>query len=148
MTDHSIESLRAGLLAEQDVAKRMDLVESLSEGIGTLQGNLLEELLVHVLRNDDNCIVRHEAAFILGRLFGRGGIPGKLSWEALAESAASDPSVVVRHEATESLGWFMQQQTVDLLKRLSSDPNPEVSATADLGLLRLKREMRGEPKSA
>jgi HEAT repeat protein len=140
MTDRSIESLRQGLLAEPDPPKRMDLVESLVDGIGNLPGDLVETLLVQVLRHDENCIVRHEAAFVLGRLYGRGGIPGRMAWDALAASATSDPSLIVRHEATESLGWFSVPQTTLLLKQLELDPNEEISATAKLGLLRLKGE--------
>jgi len=146
MGELSMESLQEGLLRETRPPRRMDLVESLVQGIGELPGDFVESLLVRVLRDDENCIVRHEAAFVLGRLFGRGEIRGNLAWDALSKSALSDPSVVVRHEAAESLGWFPEKRTIEFLEQLISDRNPEVADTAKLGLMRMFDELKGSQR--
>ena len=140
MNDLTLERLRFGLQNEPHPHKRIALLESLAEGLGPLRGELAEALIVETLWNDRNCIVRHEAAFILGKLFGRGDIPGKRAVIALSRSAVSDNSIVVRHESTESLGWFPYPSTLELLETLKSDSHPEVAETAKLSIMRLKSD--------
>jgi HEAT repeat protein len=96
---------------------------------------LLVNILLRTLREDPNAVVRHEAAFVLGRL---PDLPSDLISDqivsALCERARIDPSIVVRHEATEVLGNLDDSRVDDVLRELAEDDNPDVALTAKLGL--------------
>jgi len=51
-------------------AKRMDALEKLSNGVDKQHGLFLENMLAGLLFKDDNSVVRHEIAFLLGQLYG------------------------------------------------------------------------------
>ena len=53
----------------------------------------------------------------------------------LMRTALEDSSVLVRHEAIETLGFMAPlPQTVELARKLTSDPQPEVAQTARIAL--------------
>lgn len=115
----------------------MDFLEQLAQGIDRQHAEFAENILAWLLMNDDNLVVRHEAAFILGQLYKRGEIIGSIAFQTLLESVQRDASVVVRHEAAESLGWFSHPDAIQALKEIAEDPNAEIAVTAKLGLCRL-----------
>jgi hypothetical protein len=77
----------------------------------------LERTLTAVLYRNTNPIVRHEAAFILGKLYRAQRIRGTRALIALCEAANSDESVVVRHEALEVLAAFPHQRALNALQK-------------------------------
>ena len=91
------------------------------------------DLLEHVLKHDDNDIVKHEACFQLGEHRMREKIP------ALLEAAINDPSEIVRHEATEAFGLMKAVECKDMIKKIVEDPNFGVRQTAILVLKQLDR---------
>jgi HEAT repeat protein len=95
----------------------------------------IAELLVWVLQNDDNGIVKHEAAFQIGLRNMRAKIP------YLVNSAMNDKSELVRHEATESLGFMRAHECKETLRKMLEDPSEAVRETAVLMLKRLDRRI-------
>lgn len=113
-------------------AIRMLYLDEIMNTCSAPDSEVVEVLLVNVLKEDKNSIVRHEAAFVLGKLYERGDIVGRQAVKALIEAARNDSSIIVRHEATESLGQFNNVQHV--LKELATDKNSEVAVTAQVAL--------------
>lgn len=138
MKDRFREEITGKLDHNVSPAKRMDYLEVLNAGIDKRHGNAVEEILVNSLVNDDNPVVRHEVAFLLGRLYGIGSIVGKLALSALCKSVLEDVSPLVRHEAAESLAWFQNPEALNALKQLTQDPSPDVVATACIAIEQLQ----------
>jgi HEAT repeat protein len=97
--------------------------------------NEIADLLVWVLQNDDNGIVKHEAAFQIGLRNMRAKIP------YLVNSALNDKSELVRHEATEALGFMRAHECKEMLRKMSEDPSEAIRETAVLMLKRLDRRI-------
>lgn len=95
----------------------------------------IADLLVWVLQNDDNGIVKHEAAFQIGLRNMRAKIP------YLVNSALNDKSELVRHEATEALGFMRAHECKEMLRKMSEDPSEAIRETAVLMLKRLDRRI-------
>lgn len=132
---------KAGLIAAYEraidsPAKRMDLIEGLIANQHDISALGLECYLVEVLRADPNPIVRHEAAFVLGRLKDCGQIEGDAAVSALCVAACEDPSLVVRHEVVEALACFEHDEASSVLVNLLSHDHPDIRATASISLER------------
>lgn len=101
----------------------------------------IAELMVWVLNNDDNGIVRHEAAFQIGLHNMRAKIPD------LVNSILNDKSDLVKHEAIEALGLLRDHGSKETLRKMLEDKGDAVSETAAFVLKRLERlKDRGEYK--
>ena len=101
----------------------------------------IADLMVWVLNNDDNGIVRHEAAFQIGLHNLRTKIPD------LINSILNDKSDLVKHEAIEALGLLRDHGSKETLKKMLEDKGVAVSETASFVLKRLERlKDRGEYK--
>ena len=101
----------------------------------------IADLMVWVLNNDDNAIVRHEAAFQIGLHNMRAKIPD------LVNSILNDKSDLVKHEAMESLGLLRDHGNKETLIKILEDKSIAVSETAAFVLKRLERlKDRGEYK--
>ena len=101
----------------------------------------IAELMVWVLNNDDNGIVRHEAAFQIGLHNMREKIPD------LVNSILNDKSDLVKHEAIEALGLLRDHGSKETLTKMLDDKGEAVSETAAFVLKRLERlKDRGEYK--
>ena len=84
-----------------------------------------------VLKDDDNALVRHEAAFSLGQLGYTSGI------SALAYAVRSDPSLFVRHEAAVALGVIGSEEARKTLDAALTDESEEVRESAVVALANL-----------
>jgi HEAT repeat protein len=94
-----------------------------------------EDVIPHVasvLKNDDNELVRHEAAFSLGQMCLRSGIP------PLEDATKNDPSLFVRHEAAVALGVIGSQDAKATLQKALDDPSEQVRDSAVVALSNLK----------
>lgn len=101
----------------------------------------IADLMVWVLNNDDNGIVRHEAAFQIGLHNMRAKIPD------LVNSILNDKSDLVKHEAIEALGLLRDYGSKETLRKMLEDKGDEVRETAAFVLKRLERlKDRGEYK--
>jgi len=101
----------------------------------------IADLMVWVLNNDDNGIVRHEAAFQIGLHNLRTKIPD------LINSILNDKSDLVKHEAIEALGLLRDHGSKETLIKMLDDKGVAVSETASFVLKRLERlKDRGEYK--
>lgn len=103
----------------------------------------IADLMVWVLRNDPNGVVKHEAAFQIGLRKMIDKLP------ELYYTIRHDHSSITRHEAIEALGLVRDQSDEGkrLLTEMSQDPDEGVSETAIFVLKRLKRvEGKGEYK--
>jgi len=101
----------------------------------------IADLMVWVLRNDDNGIVKHEAAFQIGVRNMRSKIPD------LLYSATNDKSEIARHESIEALGLMRAHEATEKLQEMTTSPSPAVRETAIFVLKRLARlKNRGDYK--
>ena len=91
------------------------------------------DLMVWVLENDDNGVVKHEASFQIAARNMRKKIPD------LVKSVQNDKSGLVKHESLESLGLMRAFEVEDMIVEAASDPNHDVSQTAAFVLKRFAR---------
>src|SRR5918993_1033151 len=94
-----ISWLRQSMSATTSPGKRMRCLEYFADLNVVPDKDLIEEVLIKVLKEDPNPVIRHEAAFVLGRISCRSEV-GVKTISALCESARTDASTIVRHEAT------------------------------------------------
>jgi HEAT repeat protein len=131
---------------EQDESIRWDciwLAGEITEEVSKVDpiSTEIADLMVWVLNNDDNGIVRHEAAFQIGLHNMRAKIPD------LINSIMHDKSDLVKHEAIEALGLLRDHGSKATLGKMLEDKGDEVSETAAFVLKRLERlKDRGEYK--
>lgn len=81
-----------------------------------------------VLKNDENELVRHEAAFSLGQMCMSSCIP------PLADATLNDPSMFVRHEAAIALGVIGSKEAKAVLEKALQDPDKPVVESAIVAL--------------
>ena len=84
--------------------------------------------IAKVLKNDDNELVRHEAAFSLGQMSYSAAIP------PLIDSTLNDPSMFVRHEAAIALGVVGNKDAKEALQKALNDPDEPVVESAVVAL--------------
>lgn len=84
--------------------------------------------IAKVLKDDENELVRHEAAFSLGQMCYSSSIP------PLADATLNDPSLFVRHEAAIALGVVGSSDAKKVLQRALSDPDKPVVDSAIVAL--------------
>jgi deoxyhypusine monooxygenase len=84
--------------------------------------------IAKVLKNDENELVRHEAAFSLGQMCYSSAIP------PLTDATLNDPSMFVRHEAAIALGVVGSKDAKDALEKALSDPDKSVAESAIVAL--------------
>lgn len=123
---------------EQDESKRWDAVWVVGEMAekrdkGDELYNKVADLLVWVLENDDNAVVKHEASFQIAARNMRSKIPD------LMAHIENDPSGLAKHEAIEALGLMRAFEAEDLVKKYCAHPNPDVKQTAEFVLKRMER---------
>lgn len=142
--DKIINILKSG--NEQDESIRWDciwLAGEITEAVSKDDPIYTEiaDLMVWVLNNDDNAIVKHEAAFQIGLHNMRAKIPD------LVNSILNDKSDLVKHEAIEALGLLRDHGSKETLRKMLEDKGDAVSETAAFVLKRLERlKDRGEYK--
>jgi hypothetical protein len=123
---------------ENDESKRWDLVWLAGEiAEVSKQDDLLfskvSDLMVWILQNDTNGVVKHEACFQIAARNMRNKIPD------LVHSALYDSSNLVKHEAIESLGLMRAFEVVDIIEKMQDNLNPDVRETAQFVLKRFAR---------
>ena len=101
----------------------------------------VSDLMVWVLKNDDNGVVKHEACYQIAARNMRNKIPD------LIDTALNDTSVIAKHEAIESLGLMRAFDSKDLLLNALDDPDLNVKETAAFVLKRLSRLEKLETKN-
>lgn len=84
--------------------------------------------IAKVLKNDENELVRHEAAFSLGQMSYSSAIP------PLADATLNDPSMFVRHEAAIALGVVGNKEAKETLIKALNDPDVPVVESAVVAL--------------
>ena len=91
-----------------------------------------EDKITHiakVLKNDENELVRHEAAFSLGQMSYSSAIP------PLTDATLNDPSMFVRHEAAIALGVVgSSAEAKEALEKALNDPEKPVVESAIVAL--------------
>ncbi|KAF6245131.1 PBS lyase [Nitrosopumilus sp. b2] len=84
--------------------------------------------IAKVLKNDDNELVRHEAAFSLGQMCYSSSVA------PLTDATLNDPSLFVRHEAAIALGVVGNKDAKDTLEKALNDPEKPVVESAVVAL--------------
>ena len=84
--------------------------------------------IAKVLKNDENELVRHEAAFSLGQMCYSSSIP------PLTDATLNDPSMFVRHEAAIALGVVGNKDAKKSLQKALEDPDKPVVESAIVAL--------------
>ena len=84
--------------------------------------------IAKVLKNDENELVRHEAAFSLGQMCYSSGIP------SLTDATLNDSSIFVRHEAAIALGVVGSNDAKETLEKALNDPDKSVVESAIVAL--------------
>lgn len=116
-----------GMLTHEDNVVRTRAVCILAD----IAGENAIKPIGQVLKDDDNALVRHEAAFSLGQLGYTSGIA------ALADAVRSDPSLFVRHEAAVALGVIGSEAARNTLDAALEDESEEVRESAVVALANL-----------
>jgi HEAT repeat protein len=93
----------------------------------------VSDIMVWVLKNDNNGVVKHEACYQIAARDMRKKIPD------LIETALNDKSVITKHEAIEALGLMRAFEAMELISKATTDTNPEVRETAVFVIKRLNR---------
>ncbi len=126
------------LKTDTDESKRWDavwlvgeLAENKNESDPMFQK--VSELMEWVLKNDDNGVVKHEAAFQVAARNMRHKIP------ALVDTALHNESVLAKHEAIEALGLMRAFEAEPLIKQALKDSSPDVRETAEFVIKRFTR---------
>jgi hypothetical protein len=94
----------------------------------------IADLMVWILFNDDNGVVKHEAAFQIGLRNMRDKIP-----DLVHCITDKNEKALVKHEALEALSLMRVHECKDLLMFMAEDSNDVVSETAIIVLKRLDR---------
>lgn len=123
---------------ESDESKRWDAVWLAGEiaegaGSGTEIFGKVADLMVWVLKNDDNGVVKHEACFQIAARNMRDKISD------LIDSSQNDKSGLVKHEALEALGLMRAQECINEIEKSINDENQDVRETAMFVIKRLNR---------
>ena len=84
--------------------------------------------IAKVLKNDENELVRHEAAFSLGQMCYSSSI------KPLTDATLNDPSMFVRHEAAIALGVVGSNDAKEALEKALDDPDKPVVESAIVAL--------------
>ena len=84
--------------------------------------------IAKVLKNDQNELVRHEAAFSLGQMCYSSSI------KPLTDATLNDPSMFVRHEAAIALGVVGSNEAKEALEKALEDPDKPVVESAIVAL--------------
>ena len=84
--------------------------------------------IAKVLKDDENELVRHEAAFSLGQMCYSSSVP------PLTDATLNDPSMFVRHEAAIALGVVGNKDAKDALEKALDDPDVPVVESAVVAL--------------
>ena len=84
--------------------------------------------IAKVLKNDENELVRHEAAFSLGQMCYSSSIG------PLADATLHDSSMFVRHEAAIALGVVGSKDAKETLEKALKDPDKPVVESAIVAL--------------
>ena len=102
------------------------------------------QYIAKVLKNDENELVRHEAAFSLGQMCYSSAIP------PLIDATANDSSMFVRHEAAIALGVVGSKDAKDALQKALHDPDKAVvdSAVVALSNIEFMEKLSHNPKFA
>lgn len=90
------------------------------------------QYIAQVLKNDENELVRHEAAFSLGQMCYSSSIP------PLNDATLNDPSMFVRHEAAIALGVVGSKEAKETLEKALDDPDRPVAESAMVALSNIK----------
>ena len=126
-----------------DESLRIDSVWLLSEmrdfvKVGDPLYEKIADMLVWVLQNDKNGVVKHEAAYEIGKQNMINKIPD------LLQAAVHDDDVLVRHESVEALGLLKTDEFKERMKVCLNDPAKEVRATAMFFLKRIERRKNNQ----
>ena len=126
-----------------DESLRIDSVWLLSEmrdfvKVGDPLYEKIADMLVWVLQNDKNGVVKHEAAYEIGKQNMINKIPD------LLQAAVHDDDVLVRHESVEALGLLKTDEFKERMKVCLNDPAKEVRATAMFVLKRIERRKNNQ----
>jgi len=123
---------------DPDESKRWDAVWIAGE-LGNKENYGIEmfervtDLMIWVLENDDNGVVKHEACYQIAARNMRRAIP------VLINSSLCDQSVLTKHEAIESLGLMRAFEAEDSIKNALNDPSKDVQETAAFVIKRIAR---------
>lgn len=90
------------------------------------------QYIAKVLKNDENELVRHEAAFSLGQMCYSSGV------EPLVDATLNDSSMFVRHEAAIALGVVGSPKAKESLEKALNDPDKPVVESAVVALSNLE----------
>ena len=96
------------------------------------------DLMSWILKNDANCVIKHEACFQIAARNMRKKIPDMIN------TALNDESGVAKHEAIECLALMRAFESREAMIIALEDPIPYVSETAAFALKRLDRLDKNE----
>jgi len=91
------------------------------------------DLMVWVLHNDSNGVVKHEACYQIAARNMRSKISD------LTYAALHNNSILAKHESIEALGLMRAFEAESLIKKALDDPNADVRETASFVLKRFNR---------
>jgi deoxyhypusine monooxygenase len=97
--------------------------------------------LVKFLKEDNNSIVRHEAAYSLGEL------GHEIAISCLIDSLKHDPDEIVRHEAAFALGIMARPAALKAIKEVGADRSKIVRDTVKIAIDNLQYDLKSTRRS-
>ncbi len=132
-----LEKYEDVLKNEKDPSKKWDAVWLTGELAREMKSGPVfdkaSDLLIWVLENDDDGVVKHEVCYQISASNMRKKIPD------LLKAGLYNPSSLARHEAIECLGILEAFEVKDELKKAINDPVNYVKETAIFAIKRLRR---------
>jgi len=116
--------------------EKLVLIESIISKFRQFEINDLLNDLIFVLCNDNNCVIRHEAAFTIGQLSLSENIENLINVNTLIKQLEIEKSTVVKHEILESLGFLKSEVSRECLYFYQSSIDIDLSDTARVSLER------------
>lgn len=137
-SEERFEKCKDTLMNSDDESKRWDAVWIVGELAENLSNDdpmfhKVADLIVWILKNDPNGVVKHEASFQIAARNMRDKIP------ALVDSALHDSSILAKHESIEALGLMRAYEAEPEIMKALNDESIDVRETAKFVLKRFDR---------
>lgn len=143
-----VNDLRSAIRNCKDDYMIFELLEKLADFADSVEDI---EILVNLLENYPNGIIRHEAAAQLAEIWQKHPALFKNVNQrvvaSLMKCAKNDTSRIARHEAIEALGYVGDKSVLKTLREIRNDEDEDIQKTAEIAIDIIEFRARDKMKS-